>query len=138
MATTLKELSRNVTMRTNGAATGDRSKMDKWQQDAAYDGRSYSLTLFYHGRRMTTNFYQGSAHTEPPTVEDVLDCLLMDAGSVSPEYSLGTFEDFCDSLGFDRDSRKAEASFKQCVRQTAKLKSMLNGSFDSFMQAERN
>jgi hypothetical protein len=44
-----------------------------------------------------------------PTLGDVLSSLLQDAQCGSE-----TFEDFCDNLGYDKDSRKAEAIWREC------------------------
>ena len=46
-----------------------------------------------------------------PTVEQVLDCLVLDA---SCWESNRTFEDFCAELGYDTDSRKAERVYQAC------------------------
>jgi hypothetical protein len=58
-------------------------------------------------------FTQGSAHTEPPTTNDVLDCLRSDFFSVIHGES---FEDFCDEFGYDADSRKAEKIYRACQK----------------------
>ena len=49
--------------------------------------------------RMTIYYSQGSAHTEAPTLADVLESLRMD--SMSPE----SLADFCSEYGYDIDSR---------------------------------
>lgn len=49
-----------------------------------------------------------------PTLLDVLYCLTLDAQSAESE----TFVEWCDSLGHDSDSRKAEQTYNAC-RQTA-------------------
>lgn len=47
---------------------------------------------------------------KPPSMRDVLYSLLMD----SEAYSQG-FEEWADSFGYDRDSRKAEATYNECA-----------------------
>ncbi len=77
---------------------------------AAQSGRGY-----WPKRQLTTYFSQGQAHTEPPTTEDVLNCLILDAASIEAS---GGFEDWASDLGFDTDSRKAERSYK-CTKRAA-------------------
>lgn len=82
---------------------------DDWPAGAFH----WKVTLRHKGRKLTTEFHQGSAHTCEPTAADVLSCLVSDAVSVESE---GSFEDWADSLGYDTDSRKAERTYKACVR----------------------
>lgn len=56
-----------------------------------------------------------------PTLDDVLRALLMDASAIDE----GSFEDWASSLGYDPDSRKAEAIWKSCVETGLKLRSAL-------------
>ncbi|MHC4429759.1 MAG: hypothetical protein ACYS0D_14330 [Planctomycetota bacterium] len=80
-----------------------------WEADAFH----WKVTLRCNGRRLTTEFHQGSAHTSEPTAADVLSCLVSDAASVEYEDS---FEAWAESLGYDTDSRKAERTYKACTR----------------------
>src|SRR5690349_4744471 len=48
-------------------------------------------------------FSMGRAHTGPPQLDDVLDCLASDAAMVE---QVGSFEEWCADLGLDPDSRK--------------------------------
>jgi hypothetical protein len=71
------------------------------------------------GRRsMRVPFSQGSAHTEPPTAAEVLNCLALDASGYANAQS---FEDWCVEYGYDTDSRKAERTYKAVERQADKL-----------------
>ena len=56
----------------------------------------------------------------PPSLPDVLSSLLLDASAI--DYS--TFEDWCDEYGDNPDSRKAEATYRQCVETGLKLRLM--------------
>lgn len=76
------------------------------------------------GRKMVIFFTQGSAHTEAPTLADVLDCMASDS-----TFS-GDFADFCSELGYDEDSRQAERIFKATKRQTAKLLDLFGETAD--------
>jgi len=80
---------------------------------------SYRVHLRYHfpgdSRRSkfaSVDFYQGSAHTKPPTVADVLYCILSDASA----RHHGSFEDWAQEYGFDEDSRKAEQIYRRCLK----------------------
>lgn len=61
----------------------------------------------------------------PPTLESVLDCLASDASSVECE---GSFENWCSSLGYDTDSRKAEATYRACMEQAFNLRHLLGAA----------
>lgn len=60
----------------------------------------------------------------PPTAEEVLDCLAMDASAMDE-----SFEDWAAELGFDTDSRKAEAAYNACRESRFALRKLL-GSAD--------
>ena len=78
-----------------------------------FDGTTWTVTLTRNGHTYRTEFHQGSAHTEAPTLHDVLSCVLADmAGSVD-----STFEDWAPEYGYDIDSRNAERIFNAVQRQ---------------------
>jgi hypothetical protein len=89
------------------------------------------------GRAMTVHFSTGKAYAgKQPTLEAVLDCLASDASTVE---HVETFEDWCADLGYDADSRKAEATFEAIQKQSMELKLFLpHGAFDELLsQTER-
>lgn len=101
---------------------------DDWHASA----RHFLCTLYRGGHNtgkgpqeadMQVYFSQGSAHTKPPTAEDVLDCLASDAAGM--ENARGSFEDWCAEYGYDTDSRKAYATFQTVCRQASELKVFL-------------
>ena len=71
-------------------------------------------------KQMTLYYSQGYGIQGEPTLEAVLDCLKSD--STCGE----TFQEFCDNLGYDNDSRKAEKTFNTILKQTNKLKQLCN------------
>lgn len=87
--------------------------------DWGYGARHWRCTLSYGERRMVVTFSQGSAHTDDPTVAEVLSCLASDAGSHDSAYA---FEDWARDYGFDTDSRKAERAYNAVERQIAALR----------------
>lgn len=55
---------------------------------------------------------------EKPDVYDIL-------ASVSSDYNCpDNFDDFCSEFGYDTDSRKAEQTFKRCLEQSKKLRTV--------------
>lgn len=97
----------------------------EWMRQASH----YKCTLRVGRKQMTTYFSQGCAHTSEPTVADVLNCLASDASCVScvrgGQLQTVDFEDFARDLGYDEDSRKAERTYRQTIKQTEKLISLL-------------
>lgn len=97
---------------------------DSWEKTA----RHFLCTLRRGGNgtgkgpqvaEMSICFSQGSAHTKPPTVEDVLDCLAQDAAGIENSRS---FDDWCGEYGYDSDSRKAEKTYRACKEQHEQLR----------------
>ena len=92
---------------------------------------AYKVTLQYKRRKLTVPFYQGLA-CKDPTAASVIYCLISDALSVEAADS---FEDWADSLGYDKDSRKAEKTYKACVKNQQKIRRFLGTDFDMFAEA---
>ncbi|SRR6266581_5969923 len=68
----------------------------------------------------------------PPTIADVLGCLLLDSRSAE-----GTFEDFAGEFGYDIDSRKALDTYLVCQATRNKMIGMLGTElFDALSQLE--
>lgn len=75
-------------------------------------------------------FSQGSAHTKEPSLSDVLECLASDAATVENAQD---FEDWANELGYDTDSRKAEASYEACLEQSDNLKELLGDAYEALL-----
>jgi len=99
-------------------------------KDWPADSRAWKVTLRFGKRRLTSSFYQGSAHTMEPTAADVLSCLASDARSGEE-----TFEGFCGDCGYNQDSR-AEKIWKACKKIAPKLRRFLGDSFKRVANAE--
>jgi len=70
-------------------------------------------------RRISFDFWNSEADMragKQPTPYDVLAAISFDVNA--PE----TFEDFCDEYGYDRDSRKAESTFRRVDRFARRLR----------------
>ena len=85
----------------------------------------------YGFKQMTLLFSQGLGIQEEPTLESVLNCLISDS------YCGVTFQEFCDNLGYNNDSRKAEKTFKATLKQTSKLKKLLDNKFNDLASCEQ-
>lgn len=70
-------------------------------------------------RAFSLYFSQGSAHTQDPTLADVLDCLALDASGYE---NANGFEDWARDYGYDEDSRKAEKVWRAIKRGSEQLK----------------
>lgn len=82
----------------------------------------YRCRIRHDGRSMTVLFSMGPAHTKPPTLPDVLDCLASDASGLE---NANGFEDWASEYGYDIDSRKAERIYHVVERQAEKLNRLL-------------
>jgi len=113
---------RHITMK---AKYVDLVTRDKWQC------HEYAITLRVGAQKFETPFYQGLAHKKEPDLKTVLSSLQLDARSGAEG-----FDDFCSELGYDPDSRKAEAIWKACRKTRDAMQKLLGDDFDSFMSAE--
>lgn len=96
------------------------------------DSHPYKVTLRFQGRRLTVDFYVGSAHTNEPTPADVLSCLCSDVNTVENSRS---FEEWAGDLGYEPDSRRAERIFKTCEALAPKVRRFLGAAFEDVSQA---
>lgn len=97
--------------------------------------RHWQVTLTAWGRQLTFQFSQGSAHKSPPTIADMLHCLISDAQGID---DAPTFEDWASEYGLDTDSRKAERSWKLTVRSAKGARCFLGDHFDAFCEAAQD
>lgn len=101
------------------------------ERDDFGDSDGWTVTLRYQGRRFTVPFYKGRGlNGEPATAAEVLECLCLDASGYE---NADSFEDWCGEYGYDTDSRKAEATYRQVERQTEGLRRLLGNDFGAFV-----
>ena len=91
---------------------------DAWSKTANH----YKTTLKKDKKQLTVYFSMGSALTNEPTAEEVIDSLAMD-GSVY--LNNDSFENFCGEFGYDEDSRKAEKLYNTILKQAEKTEKFL-------------
>lgn len=101
-------------------------KQDNWQRNA----NDYRITLYYLGRQISVDFWQGTGIDHEPDVTNVLECLISDtiAGEVS-------FKEFCGDMGYSADSRDAFGIWQQCKRLGRRVHRLLGDDFDKFAYA---
>lgn len=83
---------------------------------------SWLVTLRFEGRTMTVPFHMGLAHTHEPEAPEVLECLASDASGAD---NADGFADWASEYGYDTDSRKAEALYRQICEQVTELRTFL-------------
>lgn len=136
-APTLRELCE--TMRITATPI---NKRPPWADEdgATWRGQGWSIILLRQGRkpgeRMEFPFWTGEAYgTTKPTAVDVMDCLCSDAAGI--ENARG-FEDWAADLGYNTDSRRAEAVYKRCGELANELRAFLGNDFETFLWAEQD
>jgi hypothetical protein len=103
---------------------------DNWKRSEC---TAWTVTLSRPGCvNLTTNFFQGLAHTSEPTAADVLSCLVMDADVLDHDC----FDDWANEYGYDYDSRSAEKIYDLCLEQAPKVRAFLGDDFEAFQRAE--
>jgi hypothetical protein len=90
-------------------------------------------------RKLSIEWRQGLAHTEPPRADDVLDCLADDANMY---LNASDIDDWATRLGYDidepRDRSQANRLWFNVKAQTEKLQAFLGDDFDAVVwQTER-
>ena len=105
----------HITMRV-GIARRTRDE-DGWQHDA------YRVELRCQDRTMRLDYRKGIGHHgSPPTLVEVLESVITDSRTV---LNTRSFEEWAGELGYDSDSRMAEATYKACVRQAKNFEKLV-------------
>ena len=82
----------------------------------------------YHATRDRVTPGQGAII---PALRDVMYCLILDASVLDyPDY-----ESWCADMGYDTDSRRGEATYRQCIDLALKLRAAIG---DDGLTALRN
>lgn len=87
----------------------------------------FKMRLSRGRRSYTFDFGQSVMKgSETPTMYDVL--------AVLQKYDCGTFEEFCRSYGFDEDSRRAERTYKGCVKEYAAVERLFGDCMENLQE----
>lgn len=97
----------------------------KGDKPSGWDGQNWNHHIITvknlkTGKRTSFDFWASIARPHLSTKDDILGafrCFLDDC-----VCGLESFEDFCADLGYDTDSRRAEATWKACRRSAEKFK----------------
>ena len=123
----MSELERETERTPRVTMTGQYGAAPEYREDMPNNWR---VELRYRGRRLTTDFYGGSA-VENITAADVLSSLILDANAGDQ-----SFEDFCGDFGYDEDSRTAERTWRACAAMVPRLRRFLGDDYDRFASCE--
>lgn len=117
---TIEEFIAKHDLRMDYRQIDSRSKASDFGQGASH----YKVTLAIGESLddMEIEYSMGSAHKDGPKIDDVLDCLAMDAAGIDDSMN---FEGWASEYDYDTDSRKAEQTYNLCVAQTEDLKRLL-------------
>ena len=86
------------------------------------------------GGSYTFYYSQGPAHTNAPTMGDILHSLQIDCSCVRDGAS---FEEFCEEFGCVEDSRRAYRTYETCQGTCARIIDLIGQSaFETFMSLE--
>jgi len=101
----------------------------KWSADDNYLHNKFLVTVTNTETGEQANFdFYGSYHDYTNNVVELkendllnsFDCFVSDGIA-----GLESFESFCDNFGYDRDSRKAENIYKECIKSAEKLQAVI-------------
>lgn len=117
--TTLGEFIRNTALRMTHEYAAENPHME----DRGASADNYKCVIRAGKHQMTVYFSKGTGHNgAAPTLEEVLDCLAMDAAGYE---NAGSFEEWAAGYWYDTDSRKAEKSYNVIGKQADALKGLL-------------
>jgi len=128
MLTELERLCRKYQIDADSVHGATEPWPDQWE---GQECRPWTVTLRWYGkggqrrskqkpRTLTVSFFQGMGHDREPTAADVLSGLLLDAQAEGSK-----FEDWCDDLGYDSDSKKAARTYRECLRLARRVRAFL-------------
>ena len=98
--------------------------------DPSWNAYHYKVTLVKTlpcRRQLTTYFSMRVGSSRKPKVEDVLDCLISDASGYE---NARTFEEWAGDHGYEKDSRKAYATWQIISKQVKRLHQFLGDDYE--------
>ena len=94
-------------------------------------GSSHWLVTIKRGEEsFSLQYSMGPAHKGTPDHHDILNCVLSDISYVDRD-----FEDFCNDLGYDPDSKTADKIYSACREQAAQMHDMFSSDEIEGLQA---
>lgn len=95
----------------------------------------WDVELRFERRTMRVAYHTGP-FCGAPTLAEVVACV---AGDTTFAIN-NTFQEWCEEMGYDTDSRSAERSYHECLAQGRKLRKLLgsSGLFEALVCGEAN
>lgn len=97
----------------------DKSPYIKERKETAYRMTCEEGRLYKYDQALA--YYRPIGKQPAPDLIDVLYCLVMD----SDVLDHGGFEEWASDYGYDSDSREAERTYRLCVEQSLKLRTLV-------------
>jgi hypothetical protein len=95
--------------------------------------RSFTVTLHNAdtGESLTVPWHIGPlSNSYPDRPDEVLDVLASEAAGVE---NADGFEDWAGEYGYDTDSRRAEATYRECCQEAERLRRFLGEQYQAFL-----
>lgn len=100
--------------------TGTVTQVDVAARAPEWAKQQWNVTLRCGGRRSASPVVR-ERHASTPTVAEIVECLELDSSYAD------SFDEFCDELGYDSDSRTAERLYKAVRRQSVRFAAFTEG-----------
>lgn len=98
----------------------DHVNLSEWDKTATH----YTVTIQRYAHTFTTTYSMGPSCVGGPELHDVMNDVLRDTDAASDR----TFEEYCDDLGLDEDSRKALATYELCQQMAVDIAPLFSKS----------
>lgn len=93
----------------------DRFKRDEFKRVMNMNPKKDKTNLLHYIDKIKT-----VSKVKPLDIDNVLYSLILDA-----QFSNETFDDFCDNLGYDNDSIKANETYRACQKNSKKVRTFI-------------
>lgn len=111
-------------------ATISKDQSNRNMPDFQGDHWKISLKNKKNGKRMTIQYSKGYGHKgAPPDIVDAIATLCGDS-----YFTDLTFDEFCDELGYDNDSRKAHRTYLNVIKQGKKFEEFLGEDLEEMRE----
>lgn len=102
----------------------------KWAADDKLIHNKFLITVTNTDTGEQCNFdFYGSYNDYQNNVIELKDTTLLDSFQCFISdgiWGLESFEEFCDNMGYDNDSRRAEKIYKECIKSAEKIQSVID------------
>lgn len=99
---------------------GHRVELDRFKRDDFNRIKNQNPTKTKSNLLLYIDTFAKVSKPKPLNIDDVLYSLVLDS-----QFSNDTFDDFCDNLGYDNDSIKANDIYRACQKTAKKVKTFI-------------